>query len=449
MAPKAAAPRSPAKVQAIAVITGCNAGLGFHAALTLIKQNAIVVLGCRNIEAASEAKQELLRLTGCPEDRLVILESLDLTDLGSVRKFAASVRLWLGTRTLTALVNNAGVGASPWGPRKSTSGAELCFSTNHLGERPARRPPPAPRRTTPPTPRCPSSHPTPRATGHFLLTLLLLPCISSRVVNVSSEVHDPASGAPFPDPSDHWPASQEEYDSVLLEGTPVGGEDARRSSERHYCRSKLCNVLFTYELARRLSGAAPAAAEPEVAAAVRALPGTAGCSLPHARGVSVAAFNPGLMLDTNFVTSSAGTVTGWVAWLFTPLVRLSPFGHLLATGPASGATLARLAMSELKATAPTSVYFDKANERPSSEFSRRARLHPLSSLPPSLALRGPPRAITSHCVLGAESLPRPCCPGPSRSRDALTRAAPELWAHSVRWAGVTAEELRSAGLTGW
>lgn len=135
-------------------------------------------------------------------------------------------------------------------------------------------------------------------------------------------------------------------------------------------RSKLCNVLFSYELARRLSGAAPAFAEPEVADAVRSLPGTAGCSLPNAKQICVAAFNPGLMLDTNFVTSATGTITGWVFWAFTPIIRLSPYGHLLTTGPGSGAVLARLAIGELRSPTSTAVYFDKAQERPSSEFSR-------------------------------------------------------------------------------
>lgn len=162
---------------------------------------------------------------------------------------------------------------------------------------------------------------------------------------------------------------------MLLKGSQVGTDSTMKASERCYARSKLCNVLFTFELARRLSGAAPAAAEPEVAAAARSLPGTAGCSLPHAKEICVTAFNPGLMLDTNFVTSAAGTAAGWVAWVLTPLLRLTVLGTIMTTAGSSGVTLARLAMGELKATAQTAVYFDKAHEKPSSEFSRRVLLH--------------------------------------------------------------------------
>lgn len=105
-------------------------------------------------------------------------------------------------------------------------------------------------------------------------------------------------------------------------------------------------------------------------AAVRALPGGASCKLPGAKQICVAAFSPGLMLDTMFYSSGAGAVSGWIAWALTPLLRLTALGTFMATGAASGALLARAAVGELRATRPTSIYFDQKDEKPSSEFSR-------------------------------------------------------------------------------
>ena len=132
-------PQTPKKAgQSIVLITGANAGLGHFTALSLVKKPGaiVVLLACRDLDAAKESKQDLLRLTGCSDEQVIVLGvPLDLADLSSVRSYAAAVIEWLGpTRKLTALVNNAGVGASPWGTRHHpTSCSELCFATNHLG----------------------------------------------------------------------------------------------------------------------------------------------------------------------------------------------------------------------------------------------------------------------------------------------------------------------------
>jgi NAD(P)-dependent dehydrogenase (short-subunit alcohol dehydrogenase family) len=125
---------------------------------------------------------------------------------------------------LSALVNNAGIGGSSK-YSKNAQGHEMTFATNHL--------------------------------GHFLLTILLLPSITGCIINVSSEVHDPATKTYAPDPEIGYPKNTEEYNIKLLGGEPLEGENDAVSGQRRYSRSKFCNVLFTNELAFRLSGDIP------------------------------------------------------------------------------------------------------------------------------------------------------------------------------------------------
>ena len=224
---------------------------------------------------------------------------------------------------------------------------------------------------------------------HRLVATNELP--SSQTSALCSEVHDPANKTPLPDPGVGWPASLSEYDTILFGGEPLPGESAHISGMRRYSRSKLCNVLFTHELAHRLSGAAPAATR---------APGGSSCSLPAARSLRVLAFNPGLMLDTNFVTASTGRVIGWLAAALRPLLLLTSLSRLLRTGPQSGAVLAQIAMGEVGAGA-NAAYFDGPAQKPSSDFS-----------------------------LSAEG--------------AAARRA--VWEYSLRWAAVTKDELEQAGM---
>lgn len=163
-----------------------------------------------------------------------------------------------------------------------------------------------------------------------MLTVLLLPVLGhgARIINVSSEVHDPASGTPVPDPADaqgSWPATDAALDAQLLHGDAIRDESARVAGLRRYAQSKLANVLFTHQLALRLSGDLPEGlAEPEdtnqqgagafeMARLMQALPRRT-CALPHAASLRVLAFNPGMMLDSNFIASSVG-------WVRVPLAR--------------------------------------------------------------------------------------------------------------------------------
>ncbi|WP_329438554.1 oxidoreductase [Streptomyces canus] len=167
-----------------AVVTGANSGLGVPTAQALGKAGAHVVLAVRDLD---KGRQAAATVPGSPEVR-----HLDLADLSSVRRFAAS---WDGD--LDLLINNAGVMMAPEGRTKD--GFETHFGTNHL--------------------------------GHFALTNLLLPHITDRVVTVSAAAHRWVSGINF----DNLDRS--------------GAYNARQA----YAQSKLANLLFTLELQRRLS----------------------------------------------------------------------------------------------------------------------------------------------------------------------------------------------------
>jgi NAD(P)-dependent dehydrogenase (short-subunit alcohol dehydrogenase family) len=178
------------------VITGANTGLGFETAAALAGRGARVVLAVRNLE---KGKQAAARITAATPGADVELQELDLTSLESVRAAAAQLRS--DHERIDLLINNAGVMYTP----KSTTkdGFELQFGTNHL--------------------------------GHFALTGLLLdrllPVTGSRVVTVSSIGHRIRAAIHFDDLQ--W--------------------ERRYSRVGAYGQAKLANLLFTYELQRRLT----------------------------------------------------------------------------------------------------------------------------------------------------------------------------------------------------
>lgn len=194
------------------VVTGANSGLGLESSRALAAKGATVVMGCRDPQRAQSAADDVKK--SAPTAKLE-LESLDLASLESIKAFCA--RMATAHPVIDGLINNAGVMATP---RKTTAdGFELQLGTNHL--------------------------------GHFALTLRLLPLLEQakapRVVNVSSDLHK---------------RGDLRFDDLMLEKTytPWGA----------YGNSKLANLLFTYELARRLKAAGKktvtAAAHPGYAA---------------------------------------------------------------------------------------------------------------------------------------------------------------------------------------
>jgi len=185
----------------VVVITGANTGVGLESAVGVAAQGATTVLACRNQAKAEAAAKEVIQRTWNDDVHVV---ALDLADLASVRKAADDI--FIRWDRLDVLVNNAG---GTWSVRQETAqGFEQTFGVNHL--------------------------------GHFALTNWLLPRLRagapSRIINLTSVGHHAARrGMRFDDLQ-----SERHYEAMEA-----------------YCRSKLANVLFTRQLAKRLDGAGP------------------------------------------------------------------------------------------------------------------------------------------------------------------------------------------------
>ncbi len=180
------------------VVTGGNTGIGRATAAGLAGRGARVYLACRSAGKGEAAAAAITAATGNPA---VGVLPLDLARLDSVRGCATAFRR-LG-QPLHGLINNAGVPGRRG--RQTADGFELAFGVDHL--------------------------------GHFALTLALLDCLTgsapARVVTVSSDAHYRAPGIDF---------AAVRRPTRSLTGLP------------EYAVAKLCNVLFSQELARRLAG---------------------------------------------------------------------------------------------------------------------------------------------------------------------------------------------------
>jgi len=180
----------------IAVVTGANSGIGYETARALARRGARVVLGCRDSQRAESAVRSII--ADLPDARVRSMP-LDLASLASVRAFAEA--FIAEYPQLDLLCNNAGVMAIPY--RKTSDGFEMQIGTNHL--------------------------------GHFGLTGMLLERLlatpGSRVVNVSSTAHR---------------FGEMRFEDLHFE------KASRYPKWRAYGQSKLANLLFTYELQRRL-----------------------------------------------------------------------------------------------------------------------------------------------------------------------------------------------------
>lgn len=177
----------------IIVITGANSGLGLEATKIFASKGATVIMACRSIERANKARDLILKDY---ENARLIPMDLDLGNLKNIETFAKDFKK--NYKQLDILLNNAGVMTIPYG--KTSDGFEIQNGVNHL--------------------------------GHFALTAQLFDVIkatkASRIVNVSSLAHR---------------QGKMDFDNYLFE---KGGYKKMKS----YAKSKLSNLLFTYELDR-------------------------------------------------------------------------------------------------------------------------------------------------------------------------------------------------------
>lgn len=176
------------------IITGANSGIGFEMARMFALKGAGVIMACRNSDKAALAEEKIRR--SYPDADISVMH-LDLSSLESVSSFAAGYKKqYTG---LDILINNAGVMATPY--RQTADGFEWQFGINHLGHF--------------------------ALTGHLLD--LLIKTGDSRVVTVTSIAHFKGK----------------------LHFDDLSGESWYRRMKA-YRQSKLANLLFAYELQKRL-----------------------------------------------------------------------------------------------------------------------------------------------------------------------------------------------------
>jgi retinol dehydrogenase 12 len=249
------------------MVTGGNTGIGRATAAGLARRGGRVYLACRSPDKGRAAVVDIVAATG--NDAVAFLP-LDLASLASVRQCAEGF-LALG-EPLHVLINNAGVA----GRRGiTTDGFELTFGVNHL--------------------------------GHFALTAALLDRLAAsapaRVVTVASDAHYQAPGVDF---------AAVRRPTASLTGMP------------EYAVSKLCNVLFSAELARRTAG----------------------------RGITAYALHPGVV---------ASDIWRRVPWPVRPLIKL----RMLS--PDQGATTSLYCAASGPVAAASGRYYEDSRERePSS-----------------------------------------------------------------------------------
>ena len=251
------------------MVTGANSGMGKVTALELAKKGATVILVCRNKQSGEEAKADIIAQSGNINIDLLVA---DLSSQKSIRQFVQNFKDKYDH--LDVLVNNAGLAFSKF--NKSVDGIEMTFAVNHL--------------------------------GYFLPTVLLLDSLkaapAARIVNVSSSTH---KGAKI------------NFDDIEYKN--------KYSLFGAYNQSKLCNVLFTNELARQLKGT----------------------------NVTVNVLNPGPVKTG--LARDMGAVFQWMAKMFFP------------TAEKASATAIYLASSP-EVEKVTGKYFEKCKAVPSSALSK-------------------------------------------------------------------------------
>ncbi|MTV82734.1 SDR family NAD(P)-dependent oxidoreductase [Secundilactobacillus folii] len=264
------------------IVTGANSGLGFETTKQIAQREPDyqLIMACRNMSKAEAAREEIIK--DVPSADILCLE-LDTSSLAKVRTFVEEFRKL--DMPLYGLVCNAGVAGRS--VHETADGFNNIFETNYL--------------------------------GHFLLTQLLLPMMTTdgRIVTVSSDRHDAPKGIT-------WPGAD-----VLAHP----GKNPR-ADQLSYSYSKLCMILFAYELDRQLT----AAGQP----------------------LAVNTVNPGLMIETGLAKDKSR---------FTPKM-LEHYADIIATAADSAKMIVNLMFDSEFATG-SARYFDLRSNHPiaSSDLS--------------------------------------------------------------------------------
>lgn len=256
----------------VCLITGATSGIGKATALALTKMGAMVVINGKDEKSGKRVLSEITKISGNENAELMIA---DLSSLNEVRKLADNFQEKY--QKLDVLINNAAVFYSY--RKHSPDGIEMQFAVNHL--------------------------------GHFLLTNLLLDTLKqsagSRIINVSSNAHFKGTI---------------NFDDINSEKKYFGW--------RVYCQSKLANVLFTYELAKKVDK----------------------------KSVTVNCLHPGVV-KTRLVNKHVSLIYR-IVWNLQ-----KPF---MLSGDEGSKTSVHLATSE-EVAKTTSKYFDTCKPKKSSEIS--------------------------------------------------------------------------------
>ncbi len=288
-----------------ALITGGNSGLGYEAARRIAASGDWhVVVASRDLDRSNAAVTRLREASG---NASITAMPLDLGSLTSVRQFAAAFAEHEAP-PLSAIVCNAGVQVVH-GLSKTRDGFETTFGVNHL--------------------------------GHFLLVNLLIGHLAppARIVLVSSDTHDPARKTGMPVP--RW---EDPPFLACPDRNPTPAKERKGTAgRRRYTTSKLCNVLFAYELARRIEIAGLGSAAP----------------------ITVNAYNPGFLAGTGLSRDYSGFVRALARTLVPAVAKVR--GNL-GDMDTSSTALARL-VTDPDLDGVTAKYFDRFNEIPSSEDS--------------------------------------------------------------------------------